>query len=79
MGDTELSAETAHNLSHGITTDATGAPRNGVGAVVAASVAGTAIEFYDFYIYAIASVLIFPTIFFLLTRPVAGCWRRWRC
>ena len=32
--------------------------------VLAASLAGTAIEFFDFYIYATAAVLVFPRLFF---------------
>ncbi|ROP44551.1 MFS transporter [Pseudokineococcus lusitanus] len=34
------------------------------GRVVTASLVGTAIEFYDFYIYATAAVLVFPVLFF---------------
>jgi MFS family permease len=32
--------------------------------VLAASLVGTAVEFYDFYIYATAASLVFPTLFF---------------
>jgi metabolite-proton symporter len=32
--------------------------------VVVASLVGTSIEFYDFYVYATAAVLVFPTLFF---------------
>jgi hypothetical protein len=32
--------------------------------VVIASLVGTAIEFFDFYIYATAAVIVFPHIFF---------------
>ncbi len=32
--------------------------------VLAASLVGTTIEFFDFYIYATAAVLIFPHLFF---------------
>ncbi|MFX4271626.1 MFS transporter [Propionibacteriaceae bacterium Y1685] len=43
----------------------TTAPRaNSRGRVLFASVIGTSIEFYDFYIYATAAVLVFPTLFF---------------
>ncbi|MCF8569302.1 MHS family MFS transporter [Gordonia sp. HY002] len=34
------------------------------GRVVVASMVGTTIEFFDFYIYATAAVLVFPTLFF---------------
>jgi hypothetical protein len=36
-----------------------GAPR-----ILFASMVGTTIEFFDFYIYATAAVLVFPTLFF---------------
>ena len=37
--------------------------------VLLASLAGTAIEFFDFYIYANAAVLVFPKLFFPATDP----------
>jgi metabolite-proton symporter len=37
---------------------------NSVGRVLVASLAGTTIEFFDFYIYATAAVLVFPKLFF---------------
>ncbi len=37
---------------------------NSRGRVVVASLIGTSIEFYDFYAYATAAVLVFPTVFF---------------
>lgn len=45
-------------------TDAVPAKQNTRGRVLVASLIGTTIEFYDFYAYATASVLIFPTLFF---------------
>ncbi|WP_136684900.1 MFS transporter [Falsirhodobacter xinxiangensis] len=39
-------------------------PLNKPSRVLAASLIGTTIEFYDFYIYAIAAVLVFPALFF---------------
>jgi metabolite-proton symporter len=39
-------------------------PVNSRGKVVVASLIGTAIEFFDFYIYATAAVIVFPHIFF---------------
>ena len=39
-------------------------PVNSKGKVIFASLIGTTIEFYDFYIYATASVLVFPKLFF---------------
>ncbi|WP_345829447.1 MFS transporter [Erwinia sp. HDF1-3R] len=40
------------------------APVNSRGKVLIASLVGTAIEFFDFYIYATAAVIVFPHIFF---------------
>ena len=37
---------------------------NSTGKILVASLAGTTIEFFDFYIYATASVLVFPKLFF---------------
>ncbi|MGL9769581.1 MAG: MFS transporter [Sodalis sp. (in: enterobacteria)] len=39
-------------------------PVNSRGKVIVASLIGTAIEFFDFYIYATAAVIVFPHIFF---------------
>lgn len=39
-------------------------PVNSRGKVIVASLVGTAIEFFDFYIYATAAVIVFPHIFF---------------
>ena len=40
--------------------------------VLAASLIGTTIEFYDFYIYATAAVLVFPALFFPDSSPTAA-------
>ncbi|TCZ52932.1 MFS transporter [Roseicella aquatilis] len=40
------------------------APANPRSRVIFASLAGTAVEFYDFYVYATAAVLVFPHLFF---------------
>ena len=40
--------------------------------VLLASLAGTAIEFFDFYIYATAAVLVFPRLFFPTSDPAAA-------
>ncbi len=47
-----------------INTDATDTPTNSRSKVLVASLVGTAIEFFDFYIYATAAVIVFPHIFF---------------
>lgn len=40
--------------------------------ILAASLIGTTIEFFDFYIYATAAVLVFPKLFFPADDPVAS-------
>ena len=40
------------------------APANSRSRVILASLIGTTIEFYDFYVYATAAVLVFPHLFF---------------
>jgi len=40
--------------------------------VIVASLIGTSIEFYDFYVYATAAVLVFPTIFFANDDPAVA-------
>jgi metabolite-proton symporter len=40
--------------------------------ILAASLIGTTIEFFDFYIYATAAVLVFPKLFFPAGDPVAS-------
>jgi metabolite-proton symporter len=44
--------------------DAISKPANSTGRVLFASLIGTTIEFFDFYIYATAAVLVFPKLFF---------------
>ncbi|UFS57803.1 MFS transporter [Subtercola endophyticus] len=48
------------------------APVNTRSRVVLASLIGTSIEFYDFYVYATAAVLVFPKLFFPTTDPSVG-------
>ena len=40
--------------------------------ILIASLAGTTIEFFDFYIYATAAVLVFPQMFFPTSNPTTG-------
>jgi metabolite-proton symporter len=40
--------------------------------ILAASLIGTTIEFFDFYIYATAAVLVFPKLFFPAGDPIAS-------
>ncbi len=46
------------------TTIAQATPTNSRNRIIVASLVGTSIEFYDFYVYATAAVLVFPTLFF---------------
>nr|WP_315261460.1 MFS transporter [uncultured Duganella sp.] len=45
---------------------------NSPGTVLFASLIGTTIEFFDFYIYATAAVLVFPKLFFPASDPAAA-------
>jgi metabolite-proton symporter len=47
-------------------------PLNSPRRVLLASLAGTTIEFFDFYIYATAAVLVFPQEFFPASAPAAA-------
>ncbi|RKQ41263.1 MFS transporter [Enterobacter sp. R1(2018)] len=55
-----------------IESEADATPVNSRGKVVVASLVGTAIEFFDFYIYATAAVIVFPHIFFPQGDPTAA-------
>jgi MFS family permease len=50
----------------------TGLPVNSPRQVLFASLIGTTIEFFDFYIYATAAVLVFPRLFFPGSDPAAA-------
>jgi metabolite-proton symporter len=45
---------------------------NSAGQVLFASLIGTTIEFFDFYIYATAAVLVFPKLFFPASDPASA-------
>src|SRR4029450_8981271 len=47
-------------------------PVNTAGQGLFASLIGTTIEFFDFYIYANAAVLVFPRLFFPTSDPASG-------
>jgi MFS family permease len=55
-----------------VTHAGTGTPVNTPRQVLFASLVGTTIEFFDFYIYATAAVLVFPRLFFPATDPAAA-------
>ena len=52
--------------------DAVTTPVNSPGRVLFASLIGTTIEFFDFYIYATAAVLVFPKLFFPAGDPATA-------
>jgi len=47
-------------------------PANPVRRILTASLIGTTIEFFDFYIYATAAVLVFPKLFFPGSDPTTA-------
>src|SRR5579871_3605602 len=47
-------------------------PANSTVRVLFASLAGTTIEFFDFYIYATAAVIVFPRLFFPASDPISA-------
>ena len=59
-------------MSAGSPVQPAGAPANKPRTVLFASLIGTTIEFYDFYIYATAAVLVFPRLFFPSADPAAA-------
>ena len=47
-------------------------PENSLQHVLFGSLIGTTIEFFDFYIYANAAVLVFPALFFPSDNPTSA-------
>jgi MHS family shikimate/dehydroshikimate transporter-like MFS transporter len=47
-------------------------PRRGIRRVIAASTVGTAVEYYDYFIFGTAAATVFPALFFPDFSPVAG-------
>ena len=47
-------------------------PRSSIGKVVFASLVGTAVEWYDFFLYGSAAALVFGTLFFPDSDPLTG-------
>ncbi|MBA8950815.1 hypothetical protein HNR61_002446, partial [Actinomadura namibiensis] len=59
-----------------MTDDTVSAPRpprsGGIGRVVGASLIGTTIEWYDFFLYGSAAALVFNKLFFPTADPLVG-------
>ncbi len=47
-------------------------PRSNIVKVVGASMAGTTVEWYDFFLFGVAAALVFPQVFFPDSDPAAG-------
>lgn len=47
-------------------------PDTGIGRVVAASMTGTAVAWYDFFLYGVAAAVVFPVVFFPPGDPTTG-------
>ena len=60
------------NLRYHPGVTATSRPLNSPSQVLFASLIGTTIEFFDFYIYATAAVLVFPKLFFPASDPATA-------
>ena len=65
------SAERRYPVCH-LTTQLAAPRLNSPRQVLFASLIGTTIEFFDFYIYATAAVLVFPALFFPASNPAAA-------
>ena len=48
------------------------APRSPIVRVVGASLVGTTVEWYDFFLYGAAAALVFPELFFPNSDPLTG-------
>jgi metabolite-proton symporter len=47
-------------------------PETNIIRVVAASMAGTTVEWYDFFLYGVAAAVVFPSVFFTASDPTIG-------
>src|SRR3954470_946552 len=47
-------------------------PRSNIVKVVASSMVGTTVEWYDFFLYGVAAAAVFPAVFFPGSDPTAG-------
>src|SRR5882757_1303001 len=67
-----MSEHTDLNVAIGQDAAAPAAAVNRPGQILFASLIGTTIEFFDFYIYATAAVLVFPKLFFPASDPASA-------
>jgi len=67
-----MSAAAIDNESREIMAQPTVQPRSTIIKVVAASMAGTTVEWYDFFLYGVAAALVFPKVFFPGSDPAVG-------
>ena len=67
-----VAMSTVPKIAHELATDGSPKPLNSPRQVLLASLVGTAIEFFDFYIYATAAVLVFPPLFFPASDPATA-------
>lgn len=70
VAEKRVKEQTGDAGPHSTATD--GKPLNSPAEVIAASLVGTTIEFYDFYVYATAAVLVFPKLFFPSSSQLAS-------
>lgn len=61
-----------HTGSEHTGSEQTASPRTPIVKVVAASMAGTTVEWYDYFLYGVAAAVVFPHVFFPAEDPTTG-------